>query len=155
MAKSTRSKVKRAYRAKKRESGVYAVTEAARLRRLNAKLTQTSAPEEGKDDVAVEESGMDDDARAADDTQRDEKQTGWVSMWYFSVLRRSSHLHQIHCPQMVRNLVVYQLMDLAIQDMKSGGGRRGCQHGEGRKECNGKGVLLDGGKGGNQRAINR
>lgn len=39
MAKSTRSKVKRSFRAKKREEGVYAATEAARLHRLNSKLT--------------------------------------------------------------------------------------------------------------------
>jgi len=38
MAKSTRSKVKRAFRAKKRKEGVFAATEAARLQRLNAKL---------------------------------------------------------------------------------------------------------------------
>jgi hypothetical protein len=38
MAKSTRSKVKRAFRAKKRTEGVYAAAEAARLQRLNAKL---------------------------------------------------------------------------------------------------------------------
>ncbi|KAG2339918.1 hypothetical protein BDR05DRAFT_916652 [Suillus weaverae] len=39
MAKSTRSKVKRSFRAKKRGEGVYAATEAARLQRLNSKLT--------------------------------------------------------------------------------------------------------------------
>ena len=45
MAKSTRSKVKRAHRAKKRDDGVYAATEAARLERLNAKLrTVCDAP---------------------------------------------------------------------------------------------------------------
>jgi len=38
MAKSTRSNVKRAFRAKKRKEGVFAATEAARLQRLNAKL---------------------------------------------------------------------------------------------------------------------
>jgi len=38
MAKSTRSKVKRSFRSKKCESGVYAATEAARLQRLNQKL---------------------------------------------------------------------------------------------------------------------
>lgn len=38
MAKSTRSKVKRSFRSKKRESGVYAATEAARLQRLNQNL---------------------------------------------------------------------------------------------------------------------
>ena len=46
MAKSLRSKVKRAFRSKKRESGIYAATEAARLDRLNARLlriTKTDA----------------------------------------------------------------------------------------------------------------
>ncbi|KAJ7068092.1 hypothetical protein C8F01DRAFT_1116828 [Mycena amicta] len=38
MAKSLRSKVKRAYRANKREDSVYAATAAARLDRLHAKL---------------------------------------------------------------------------------------------------------------------
>ncbi|KAF9246974.1 hypothetical protein BU15DRAFT_84553 [Melanogaster broomeanus] len=38
MAKSIRSKVKRSFRAKKRETGKYAVADAARLNRLNAKL---------------------------------------------------------------------------------------------------------------------
>ena len=38
MAKSTRSKVKRSYRAKKRDDSVYAATEAARLERLSSKL---------------------------------------------------------------------------------------------------------------------
>jgi hypothetical protein len=41
MAKSLRSKVKRDFRSKKREAGVYAATEAARLARLNAKLLST------------------------------------------------------------------------------------------------------------------
>jgi len=38
MAKSIRSKAKRAFRAKKREDGVYAATHAARLQRLHAKV---------------------------------------------------------------------------------------------------------------------
>ncbi|KAH9999421.1 hypothetical protein BJV77DRAFT_1058440 [Russula vinacea] len=38
MAKSTRSKVKRAFRAKKRTEGVFAAADAARLQRLNSKL---------------------------------------------------------------------------------------------------------------------
>ncbi|KAI0313827.1 hypothetical protein OF83DRAFT_1139680 [Amylostereum chailletii] len=55
MAKSMRSKVKRSFRAKKREEGVYAASEAARLQRLNAKLvalTEEEAPkqEEGSED---------------------------------------------------------------------------------------------------------
>ncbi|KAG9317233.1 hypothetical protein JVU11DRAFT_1426 [Chiua virens] len=52
MAKSLRSKSKRSYRAKKRETGKYAAAEAARLHRLNAKLAVIkSQPEE---DVAEE-----------------------------------------------------------------------------------------------------
>jgi hypothetical protein len=38
MGKSIRSKTKRSYRSKKRDDGVYAATEAARLERLSAKL---------------------------------------------------------------------------------------------------------------------
>lgn len=59
MAKSTRSKVKRAYRAKKRESGVYAAAEAARLQKLNAKLARIISSDAGKDMVEVEEPGED------------------------------------------------------------------------------------------------
>lgn len=52
MAKSTRSKVKRSFRAKKREQGVYAATEAARLARLHQKLRGIASTDvEG--DVAV------------------------------------------------------------------------------------------------------
>lgn len=47
MAKSTRSKVKRAHRSKKRQEGVYAATEAARLERLSARLSAViSIPEQ-------------------------------------------------------------------------------------------------------------
>lgn len=60
MAKSTRSKVKRAYRAKKRETGVYAAAEAARLQKLNDKLARVISSEKGKDDLPVEEHGKDD-----------------------------------------------------------------------------------------------
>jgi len=55
MAKSTRSKGKRAFRAKKRTDGVYAATEAARLQRLNAKLrTLTTPTAEGEEEMAEE-----------------------------------------------------------------------------------------------------
>ena len=53
MAKSTRSKVKRAFRAKKRTEGVFAAAEAARLQRLNAKLralTNATNAAEGESD---------------------------------------------------------------------------------------------------------
>ncbi len=47
MAKSLRSKSKRAFRSKKREGGVYAAEAAARLHRLNAKLLQVTTKDEG------------------------------------------------------------------------------------------------------------
>jgi hypothetical protein len=52
MAKSTRSKVKRAFRSKKRTQGVFAAADAARLQRLNAKLHALTAAT-----VAEEEEG--------------------------------------------------------------------------------------------------
>jgi hypothetical protein len=64
MAKSLRSKVKRAFRAKKRVDGVYAATHAARLQRLHAKIdaiVATPKPvhdeilEEGDEEVQEEE----------------------------------------------------------------------------------------------------
>lgn len=58
MAKSLRSKTKRTFRSKKRETGVYAATEAARLHRLNAKLKSVASAD--KDDVPVEEIGGED-----------------------------------------------------------------------------------------------
>ncbi|KAG5654462.1 hypothetical protein H0H81_001961 [Sphagnurus paluster] len=56
MAKSIRSKAKRNFRSKKREEGVYAAAEAARLHRLNAKLVAVAsedkeARESRKEDV--------------------------------------------------------------------------------------------------------
>lgn len=63
MAKSTRSKVKRHFRAKKRETGVYAVVEAARLERLSAKLT--AIRNKDKDgDVEVKDVNPDDEVVA-------------------------------------------------------------------------------------------
>lgn len=47
-----RSKVKRSFRSKKREDGIYAATEAARLARLNAKLTSVTARDK-EGDVAL------------------------------------------------------------------------------------------------------
>jgi hypothetical protein len=55
MAKSTRSKVKRAFRAKKRTEGVYAATEAARLARLNAKLSTLRAKSPSTEEVSGED----------------------------------------------------------------------------------------------------
>ncbi|ESK97489.1 hypothetical protein Moror_17668 [Moniliophthora roreri MCA 2997] len=54
MAKSLRSKAKRDFRSKKREAGIYAATHAARLRRLNARLSAV-ATRDAEGDVAVED----------------------------------------------------------------------------------------------------
>lgn len=54
MAKSLRSKTKRAFRSKKRESGVYAAAAAGRLHRLNSKLIQT-IQKDSDGDVLLEE----------------------------------------------------------------------------------------------------
>jgi len=52
MAKSLRSKTKRAFRAKKREDGVYAVAHAARLHRLHAKIDAiVAAPKPVRDEI--------------------------------------------------------------------------------------------------------
>ncbi|KAJ3867869.1 hypothetical protein EV359DRAFT_78178 [Lentinula novae-zelandiae] len=51
MAKSLRSKVKRDFRSKKREAGVYAAAEAARLHRLNAKLGAVVSKDKDGDDA--------------------------------------------------------------------------------------------------------
>lgn len=52
MAKSLRSKSKRAFRAKKREDGIYAATHAARLQRLHAKIdTIVAAPKPDQDEI--------------------------------------------------------------------------------------------------------
>jgi hypothetical protein len=61
MAKSTRSKVKRSFRSKKRQSGVYAAAEAARLQRLNLKLDQAvrKDPDGDAEVTAVEENAED------------------------------------------------------------------------------------------------
>ncbi|TFY65125.1 hypothetical protein EVJ58_g2195 [Rhodofomes roseus] len=58
MAKSTRSKVKRHFRAKKRTEGVYAAAEAARLNRLHQKLkVLTTHDKDG--DVEIPEEAVD------------------------------------------------------------------------------------------------
>jgi Protein of unknown function (DUF2423) len=61
MAKSMRSKVKRTFRSRKRQSGVYAATEAARLDRLNTRLVQITKTDktnvDKEADGGVEDSG--------------------------------------------------------------------------------------------------
>lgn len=71
MAKSTRSKVKRSFRAKKRTTGVYAAVEAARLNRLHQKLKVLTA----KDEEGITEEVVD----SFSDDERME-QPGWC--WF-------------------------------------------------------------------------
>ncbi|KAG6911643.1 hypothetical protein DXG01_007893 [Tephrocybe rancida] len=61
MAKSIRSKAKRTFRNKKREDGVYAATEAARLHRLNAKLVATTSKDREGDIHIQNVEGVEDD----------------------------------------------------------------------------------------------
>lgn len=75
MAKSTRSKVKRHFRAKKREEGVYAATEAARLHRLHQKL-KIIATTDKEGDIELEDAEV--DAEADGDAQQGLQ--GWS--WY-------------------------------------------------------------------------
>ena len=71
MGKSIRSKTKRSFRSKKREAGVYAATEAARLERLHAKLiVLTSKEKEG-------------DEQLKDEDREDETSPGWC---WFAIL---------------------------------------------------------------------
>ncbi|KAF8076168.1 hypothetical protein FPV67DRAFT_1470596 [Lyophyllum atratum] len=60
MAKSIRSKAKRTFRSKKRDSGVYAATEAARLHRLNAKLVAVASKDK-EGDVPIQDLNGDED----------------------------------------------------------------------------------------------
>ncbi|KAF8505511.1 hypothetical protein F5888DRAFT_443240 [Russula emetica] len=70
MAKSTRSKVKRTFRAKKRTQGAFAVADAARLQRLNAKLHALTAAaaeeEEGEEGGEKEQQDLDLPVKDAD-----------------------------------------------------------------------------------------
>ena len=80
MAKSTRSKVKRAHRAKKREDGVYAAIEAARLARLATKLKAVAllpadSTEENTEGDEIMEDGDFEDAEGAEGEKVEGK--GW------------------------------------------------------------------------------
>ena len=59
MGKSIRSKSKRSFRAKKREDGVYAAIEAARLQRVSAKLRSVQEADKDGDVVINEEESGD------------------------------------------------------------------------------------------------
>lgn len=79
MAKSTRSKVKRHFRAKKRQEGVYAATEAARLNRLHQKLkVLTTKDADGDVDIPEEEV----DTFSDEQVEGGEQLPGWC--WFAS-----------------------------------------------------------------------
>jgi len=70
MAKSLRSKVKRAFRAKKRTDSVYAVTHAARLERLHAKVDAiAAAPKPVRDEILEDVGNAEEDEETAGDSQ--------------------------------------------------------------------------------------
>lgn len=69
MAKSLRSKVKRAFRAKKREEGIYAATHAARLQRLHAKIDAIAAAPKPVHDEVLEDV---ENAEGDEEVQEDE-----------------------------------------------------------------------------------
>lgn len=70
MAKSTRSKVKRHFRAKKRTEGVYAAAEAARLNRLHKKLEALTI--KGTDELEEEVPSFSDN--------REDQMRGWYTI---------------------------------------------------------------------------
>ena len=69
MAKSLRSKVKRAFRAKKREEGIYAATHVARLQRLHAKIDAIAAAPKPVHDEVLEDV---ENAEGDEEVQEDE-----------------------------------------------------------------------------------
>lgn len=76
MAKSLRSKAKRAFRAKKRVDGVYAATHAARLQRLHAKIDAIVAtPKPVRDET------LEDAENAEGDEEVQEEMTGEHGPW--------------------------------------------------------------------------
>jgi len=81
MAKSTRSKVKRAFRAKKRTEGVYAAMEAARLQRLNAKLCAlTTAGVDEEDTGNTNKEEEEEREEGVQDQDQDARMSDWASV---------------------------------------------------------------------------
>ncbi|TFK43156.1 hypothetical protein BDQ12DRAFT_674490 [Crucibulum laeve] len=90
MAKSTRSKAKRSFRSKKRETGIYAATEAARLNRLNEKLVQlTKTDADG--DVEVEDVEGDNDIPANDSVNSNSSHPDPMAVDSEKIQRVSTH----------------------------------------------------------------
>jgi len=79
MAKSTRSKVKRSFRAKKRAEGVYAATEAARLHRLSMKLKVLTTQDKDGDVELEGDADTEDVAGGEEDQDKGDEQTAIAS----------------------------------------------------------------------------
>jgi len=83
MAKSLRSKTKRAFRAKKREEGVYAAAHAARLDRLHAKIEAiVAAPRPVRDENLEDVENVE----GEEDIPEDEMAGGWQFVLFFMVM---------------------------------------------------------------------
>lgn len=78
MAKSIRSKVKRVFRAKKREDGVYAATHAARLQRLHARIDAIAAAPKPVHDEILEDA---EDIGGDEEVQQEEEIVGECQSW--------------------------------------------------------------------------
>lgn len=118
MAKSTRSKVKRHFRAKKRSEGVYAAAEAARLHRLSMKLkVLTTMDKDG--DVEVEDAEGDDEAEVEVDEEK-----GGCSGWWFNVWLGVMEESEVGVESMGALLEVVKGMELG-EDVQSGAEGKG------------------------------
>ena len=92
MAKSTRSKVKRTFRAKKRTEGVYAAMEAARLQRLNAKLRALTTAK-ANDDNEDEDDGRQETGNPKEGGREEQDQDiGMSGSCWFAALGLLDHL---------------------------------------------------------------
>ncbi|KAJ4472270.1 hypothetical protein J3R30DRAFT_1060879 [Lentinula aciculospora] len=79
MAKSLRSKVKRDFRSKKREAGVYAAAEAARLHRLNAQLVAVVSKDKDGDEVLKDDTADTGDPMQLDNSAESESSSKHIS----------------------------------------------------------------------------
>ncbi|KAL9712473.1 hypothetical protein Ac2012v2_003711 [Leucoagaricus gongylophorus] len=120
MAKSTRSKVKRSFRSKKRESGIYAATEAARLQRLNQKLQHAMEKDQDGD--------QDGDIKIGSTQENPEDPVIDDSDYYQPMLfphPTSTCPTQIPCKWTLNHdQSAYQRMELATRGEKNGGSQR-------------------------------
>lgn len=83
MAKSLRSKTKRAFRAKKREEGVFAAAHAARLQRLHAKIGAiVAAPRPTHDEILQDA----ENAEGGEEVRGEEMAGGYQPAFYSSLI---------------------------------------------------------------------